>query len=206
MTAWEPAPEVLEIAERCVNDVREELGFDLDFTVETLPVLDHYCRNVRRGNRWPDGAELLAQSTGAYFGEVIRRRYHGVCRWHISALGGYAWRLEFLTCFLCFNPIGSALELLLETRAHGWNADLVTHVDVVEDLQAKLEGLPGVAEDDYYTLSVRSEVIETVFDFLEAWERSRRDDDEPPPRYRSSDYEQRIAELEADMVASFEEN
>lgn len=189
-----------------MRDVRDELGFELDYTVETLPVVDHYCRQARRGARWPDGAEHLAETVGAYFGEVLRVHYGTGCRWHLGADGSHAWRLEFERFFLCFNPVGIALELLLEGKAHGWNADFVTLPEVADDLEAHLDSLPGVSEDDYYTLSVRSEVLETIQAFLELWQRAQAERDAAAPQktYRTADYEERLGQIQPDLSAEFE--
>lgn len=189
-----------------MRDVRDELGFELDYTVETLPVVDHYCRQARRGARWPDGAEHLAETVGAYFGEVLRAHYGTGCRWHLGTDGSHAWRLEFERFFLCFNPVGIALELLLEGKAHGWNADFVTLPEVADDLEAHLDSLPGVSEDDYYTLSVRSEVLETIQAFLELWQRAQAERDAAAPQktYRTADYEERLGQIQPDLSAEFE--
>jgi hypothetical protein len=215
MGARETPQEVARLSEECVRDVREELGFDLDYTVETLPVVDHYCRTARKRSRWPDGAEHIAETVGAYFGEVIRGRFKKGCRWHLGAEGLHAWRLEFEHFFLCFNPLGAALELLLEGQAHGWNADFVTLPEVSEDLENHLDNLPGVSEDDYYTLSVRYEVLETIQAFLVLWQhaqeetRSAATDTGAASRtrlrkYRTADYDKRLAQLLPDLAAEFE--
>ncbi len=201
MTDFQVPAEISSLAEKCVHDVHEELGFDLDYTTLTLPVLDHYCRSARRRARWSDHAEELAQSVGSYFGEVIRRHFGGGCRWVTSATGLHAWRLEFERCFLCFNPLGSALELLLEDAALGWNAEFVTHAEAESDLQKLLGRLPGVSEQDFYTLSVRSEVLETICSFLEQWERTR---ESPGHRYDTAAYEDRLAQLAANATMTFE--
>jgi len=82
-----PAPAaVLDLAEACVRYVERAVGVKLDFTPETLPLLDHYiggARDVLSGRARPtEGAEpvdLVAQAAGAYLGEVIRRRHP--CWW-----------------------------------------------------------------------------------------------------------------------------
>jgi hypothetical protein len=44
----ETATEVGDLAESCVRFVHEALGLTLDYTAETLPVLDHYLRERAR--------------------------------------------------------------------------------------------------------------------------------------------------------------
>lgn len=181
-----PMDLVEKLAETCVQDVKEVLGFELDFAVETLPVLDHFCGCARSGPSWPDQAEGIALMVGAYFGEVIRKEY--ACRWFLSPEGGHLWRLDFEQFFLCFNPIGMALELLLEGDALGWNASYLTWDDATEALQTRLSRIPQVAEGDFYTLSVRNEVLETVTDFLASWTAKDR-----PKVYDAKFYEAQIA-------------
>ncbi|HBQ16415.1 MAG TPA: hypothetical protein DEF51_36550, partial [Myxococcales bacterium] len=56
--------------------VKEKLGFELDFTAETLPVLDQYLIDLRdEDGGTPDEkvVALVAPCCGAYFGEVLRR-------------------------------------------------------------------------------------------------------------------------------------
>lgn len=181
-----PEAQIEELARACVEIVRHNLGFELDFTIETLPVLDHFCRCFREGPEWPEHVEEIAAIVGTYFGEVLRRRFP--CRWHVSPKGHHAWRLELEPYFLCFNPLGAALELLLDGDALGWHASYLTWPDAAEALQSRLGRMPQVSAEDFYTLSVRSEVLETVADFLAGWTAK-----DPPRRYDAKFYEDQIA-------------
>lgn len=202
MAQRKPPAKIAKLSESCVRDVQEELGFELDFTVETLPVLDHHCRTARKGDHWPQQAEHLAQIVGSYFGEVIRQRFKHACRWALSADGPHAWRLEFEDCFLCFNPLGAAMELLLEGPAHGWNADFVTLPEASNAVETHLDQLPGVAEGDFYTLSVRYEVLETIQDFLGRWQVRTKSS---PRRYETADYEERLSQMQPDLTTEIED-
>ncbi len=179
-------PRIAALAQQCVEGAQELLDFELDLTVETLPVLDHYCRLLRAGPGWPDSAETMAQVLGAYFGEVVRRQYGS--RWHLGSESSHAWRLEFEDYFLCFNPMGVALEMLLEGDALGWNAAYLTWPEATDALQSRLSNLPQVSEEDFYSFSVRYEVLETVTDFLAGWTAK-----DPPKIYDSSFYQEQIA-------------
>src|SRR5512139_1481301 len=96
-------PAVLDLAGACVAAVRKVVGVELDFTPETLPLLDHYARSAQVEN---EGVlELVAPMCGAYFGEVVRRAL-GEARWHCPEGKPEEWRLEFDDCFLHFNPVG----------------------------------------------------------------------------------------------------
>ena len=61
----EPSPdEVRDLAEACIRFVREALGLELDYTPETLPVLDHYLKE-RAVKAQPEVQELIAPAAGA---------------------------------------------------------------------------------------------------------------------------------------------
>jgi hypothetical protein len=167
----ETVTEVTDLAESCVRFVHEALGLTLDFTAETLPVLDHYLREHARGAK-DEVMELLAVPAGAYFGEVVRRRLEGA-RWHAPA-GDYAGhRLEFEPFFLSFNPIGVAMEVLSKADVPGWGA----HFQVLDEARALLaQALAANSEveaEDYYTLSMRLETLDQVVDLLIALEQKQ---------------------------------
>jgi len=193
-----PEPRIEELSRLCIEGVRQLLNFELDLTIDTLPVLDHYARYQRTGPDWPDRAEDLALELGAYFGEVIRRRFPS--RWYLSSDGAHSWRLEFEPFFLCFNPMGIAVEMLLEGEALGWNAAYLTWTEATEALRARLAKLPEVSEDDYYTFSVRSEVLEAVCDFLAGWTAK-----EPPRVFEGQFYQEQLdAQSKPEIVLSFQ--
>jgi len=161
-------PDIGDLAAACVRFVHGATGFTLDFTPETLPVLDHYLRAQVRGSE-PAIIELAASTAGAYFGEVIRAALEGV-RWAEGEADLREQRLEFEPFFLCFNPIGAALEAILGAKSEGWRA----HFQVLDDAQravaSALERAGEVATEDYYTLCVRFEALEQVADVVSALE------------------------------------
>src|SRR5262245_46288018 len=102
---------VVELAAACVRFVSSKSKVPLDFTPETLSLLDQYVRDARTevaSN--PAALELLQASIGAYLGEVIRRAHGGL--W--DATGEHdGWRILMTSVFLSFNPVGMAREALL---------------------------------------------------------------------------------------------
>lgn len=139
--------------------VEAAVGIPLDYTQDTLPLLDHYASSV------PDSARsevlaLVAPMCGAYFGEVVRHHLPDA-RWHAPE-AHRAWRLEFHDCFLHFNPVGVALEAIGGAPAAGWSAHLSTLDRHQALVAAALERLGGVGRRDYYRFAVRFEVIETA--------------------------------------------
>lgn len=150
---------VLERAASCVRFVLSSLKIELDFTPETLPLVDHWLGAARAAGE-ETIEPLAAEAAGAYFGEVVRRTLPGA-RWHIAAAPS-GWRIELEHVFLAFNPLGVAHEALAEDDAPGWNA----HFEVLKEDRSLLEQTLGrlgdVREDDYYRLAVRWEVVEHV--------------------------------------------
>lgn len=165
----EHAPEAVEdLALAAFRMVKEKLGFELDFTPETLPVLDHYLELVRQENEsGPDEAlvSIAAPCIGAYFGEVARRSLPGL-RWHLAGDDYERWRIEGGEVFLCFNPIGSALEAIYREPLGDWNAHFTLLPAEQKIVNRSLEATGPVREDDYYRLAVRFEVLEQALSVL----------------------------------------
>ncbi|MFW6023294.1 MAG: DUF6278 family protein, partial [Myxococcota bacterium] len=156
-----PPEEVAELADGCLQSVKQVLGVDLDATQDTLPLLDHYLSEV------PEDASdevlgLVGPMAGAYFGEVVRRHLPGA-RWHAPHGEHPSWRIEFDRCFLHFNPVGMAFEAIMGDDISGWSAHLSV-LDADKDrVREAIEALGEVEAEDYYRLSVRYEVIELAY-------------------------------------------
>lgn len=168
----EPPSDIGDLAQACVRFVKDAIGIDLDYTGDTLPVLDHYIRS-RLEVSADEILALLAPTTGAYFGEVVRRGIGGA-RWHTAGEAYPSYRLEFEPFFLSFNPIGIAVEVITRIDAGDWNAHFSVLDDARTTVEQALQVNPAVEEDDYYTFSVRYEVLQQVAELLGAIEsRSR---------------------------------
>lgn len=98
--------------------VEHSVGFTLDFQPETLPVLDHYIDLARKAaHERKETTPLIAQATGAYLGEVTRRKYGGF--WRIED-DPRSFRVELEPVYLILRPIelvSRALELPVEPPA-----------------------------------------------------------------------------------------
>ena len=165
------APEaVRDLALGCSRFVRDALGVELDFTPDTLPILDHYLLQIARDLGARDEAlALIVSCAGAYFGEVVRRSLPG-SRWHLEHHDepDYSgWRIEFEHCFLCFNPVGAALEAVVGGARPGWNAHFALLPEDRPEVDASLDRSGGVREADYYRLTVRYEALEQALGVLE---------------------------------------
>lgn len=148
--------EIPDLANACINAVRQSVGVELDWTQDTLPVLDHYASTVDRD---ATTVTLLSPMLGAYFGEVIRQALQEV-RW-FGPRGAYAeWRIEFERCFLYFNPVGLAAEALTGGAVEGSGGHLQMLDEDRPDVAHALDVFGPVDEADYYRFSVRFEAIE----------------------------------------------
>jgi hypothetical protein len=159
-----PPEVVVTLSEGAPRLVMERLRFGLDYTVETLPVLDQYLLEIRAeldDEEETKVAAFVVPTCGAYFGEVVRRSLPGA-RWEIpeDEEDYAAYRLAFPDLGLAFNPFGVALEALHGEALAGWHAHLEVpsgHKEAVEEA-LKLTG--GVREEDFYRLALRWEVLE----------------------------------------------
>jgi len=160
----DPPDAVRDLAAGCVRYVQRALQIELDYTPDTLPLLDHYLRNAS-GISKEEVLSLLAPAAGAYFGEVVRRQL-GPCRWHWVEGDFSACRLEFERCFLSFNPIGSALATLLSGEAEHYAGHLALLPEDEALVKESLERAGEVKEEDFYRLAVRYDVVEHVVSLL----------------------------------------
>ncbi len=160
------APQVvLDLAESCVRFVHRSLGIALDYTPDTLPLLDHYLRGAH-GVTQEEILSLVAPAAGAYFGEVVRRQL-GPSRWYWTSSEFSECRIEFERCFLAFNPIGIAMEAVLRSETDGYGSNLQLLKEEESLVREALERTAGdVDPDDYFRLAVRFEVIEQVVSIL----------------------------------------
>jgi hypothetical protein len=163
-----PPDPVVDYTKACLEYVRRALAFELDFTVETLPVLDHYVTTVRAtlGDR-PEIAPLVARAAGAYFGEVVRTVIPGF--WRVPSANVHDWQLCFRSAFLWVNPLGIGFDALYASSDHDGPRSILRCAP--EDrgfLERRLETLPPVPEDQYYLFTTRLEVLEVASEALHA--------------------------------------
>lgn len=182
-----PAPAVIaELAAACVKFVEAAVGVKLDYEPETLSILDHYLEEGRRAAKArPEAAALVANAAGAYFGEVVRRRY--ASWWRTEGSDPAFYRIELGPVYLSFSPVQLIADALLrddekdetgekdakEGEAEATEAG-IERFEVSDDDQAAVEErlaeLPAVSEREFYAPSTRLEVIDITIDAI----RSRR--------------------------------
>jgi hypothetical protein len=164
---WENVPEpVVELCQSLSDFVEASLGIRPDFTPETLPLVDHYVAEAR-GNleARPEILDLTAQAVGAYFGEVVRRHLAGF--WHVPTPNHHDWLLCGESAYFAINPIGVGYESVTgRPDQEGPSSAIKLANEDREAVHAKLANLPPVPESEYYSLSARLEVLETVVDVV----------------------------------------
>lgn len=179
-----PAPpsNIAELAESCVRFVERSVGVKLDYSAETLPLLDHYLAEAEETlvKQSEDDAKaalttlaLLVHTAGAYFGEVVRRRYPSW--WRADGDDPMTYRIEMETVYLAFSPMLFMYEALSRGLAlHGDQAAFeAAQLEMDEEDQraasARLAELE-VSDEEYFAPSTRLEAIDIVVDTI----RSRR--------------------------------
>lgn len=155
--------EVVDLAGACVAAVQNAIGVELDFTQDTLPVLDHYAALVESPRT--EVISLLAPMCGAYFGEVLRRHLRDG-RWITPSADHSKWSLRFGLCSLEINPIGVAVEVLTDADAPDWGAVLKTETTERALVERALDVYGEVRTLDYYTFGVRFEAVEQAHQAL----------------------------------------
>ncbi len=163
-----PPPAVEELTLVALDYVHRALAFNLDFSPETLSVLDHYAASVRGDlARNPALAAVLAPALGAYFGEVVRAHLHGF--WRIPSANHTDWALCSSVAFLAMNPVAVAYDAIHGSTEHGGPRSIL-HVSLEDRtyVDQRLSTLPPVPEDEFFSFSTRYEVFEVVTEALTA--------------------------------------
>lgn len=140
---------------RTLDAVRTAVTLSLEFDSETLPLLDHYLRQVPSKSH--EAASLLAAMTGCYFGETVRQQFGG--RWKVESNDPASWRIV-LPGGLSFAPSRLALSAILESEEGEGNADFQAPPKLMVHLEQAMERLGAVSETEYYSLSCRYDTIE----------------------------------------------
>ncbi|HUS69117.1 MAG TPA: hypothetical protein VMZ28_31490 [Kofleriaceae bacterium] len=172
----ESPTEVREYASRAVDYVKRSLELTLEYDSETLPVLDHYLREVPGDNA--AAAHLVAATAGAYFGEVVKRRIGGT--WDLPSHDPGAWRLV-LPCGVWFSPAAMALAAIRGPSqadddmldadegtdpnvqiSPEWDASLHAPPQLRGVVAEVLERMAGVSPETFYSLCGRLDTLEHV--------------------------------------------
>jgi len=161
-----PPPVVAELAAACVRFVAAKYGVMLDFTPETLSLVDQWVRDARGEIvAKPQTLDLAQGAAGAYLGEVVRRAFGG--SWFAEGEQD-GWRVDLSRVFLTFNPVGMMREALLLEPQEGWHAHLETDPAEREELDRRLAALPQVEDEEYFAPTTRFDVVHIAYEALRA--------------------------------------
>lgn len=186
-TVDEPAPDsIVELYQACVGYVKAAVGIELDFSPETLPILDHYMTISRESLvAQPTVEPLLVRAVGAYFGELVRRRINGI--WRIPSVDAATWRICGRSAYFAFNPVGIVAECLMQKEdGPGPSGEIRLPRQDRRLITERLALMPDVPEDEYYLLSTRLEVIEVIAETLQM---AAEQGEGGGTRYEAEDYE-----------------
>lgn len=157
---------ITELAVSCVQFVKAALGLELDFSHETLPILDHYARGAHAEiTTRPEATPLVAQAMGAYFGQVLAAELSGL--WRVVDADPNGWLLCLQPVFLAINPIGVGYDVLHQSSDHlGPSSELRLARTDREMVEARLAALPETNEEDYFSFSTRFDAIQIATEAL----------------------------------------
>jgi hypothetical protein len=186
-TVDEPAPDsIVELYQACIGYVKVAVGIELDFSPETLPILDHYLTISRESLVvQPTVEPLLTRAVGAYFGELVRRQINGF--WRIPSVDAATWRICGHSAYFAFNPVGMVTECLMQNEegsGPGGEIRLARHDRRL--IAERLALMPEVKPDEYYLLSTKLEVIEVIAETLQM---ATEQGEGGGTRYEAEDYE-----------------
>jgi hypothetical protein len=153
---------VSEYAEQAVAYVRRALGVSLEYDSDTLPLLDHYLRSVPAEQQAT--LQLVISTSGAYFGEVVRRRLGG--RW--EARGEETeWRVVLPTG-LNFSPTGFVASAIAQADLDDLDSEIDAPPRMKPYVQQALARMGEVSVEEYYSLCGRLDTLEHVHEVLVA--------------------------------------
>jgi hypothetical protein len=155
-------PRIREYADQAVAYVQRSLGIKLEYDSDTLPVLDHYLRNVPDDQ--PAALQLVVATSGAYFGEVVRKHLGG--RWEISG-DEVEWRIVLPTG-INFSPAGFVAAAIARADLDDLDSEITAPPRMVPYLQQALARMGEVSVDEYYSLCGRLDTLEHVHEVLVA--------------------------------------
>ena len=159
----DPVPaRIREYADQAVAYVHRALGVKLEYDSDTLPLLDHYLRSVPEDQLAT--LQLVVATSGAYFGEVVRRRLGG--RWDVT--GEEAdWRVVLPTG-LNFSPVGFVASAIAQADLDDFDSEIDAPPRMRPYVQQALARMGEVSVEDYYSLCGRLDTLEHVHEVLVA--------------------------------------
>ena len=162
---------VREYCDMLVSAVREAVDYGLDYSIETLPVVDHYVSLIQKDSQTRDEVVILVASmAGVYFGEVLKRRFGA--EWHLHDTSDpFTWELFFTSCPLAIRPVHISYEIITRREDSAIDSSLRTAPARQKILYDYFESLGQVTEDEFFSFSGRTEILMAALDLLSEIER-----------------------------------
>ncbi|HEX7664177.1 MAG TPA: hypothetical protein VF407_06700 [Polyangiaceae bacterium] len=157
-----PSP-VQELAAACVRFVATKYKVALDFSPDTLSLVDQYVHDARTEGITAETLPVVEGAAGAYLGEVIRRAHGGI--WDAEG-DPETWRVLMTHVYLGVNPVAMMREAL--TLEHDPRAALEAEPAEQEALEARLAALGEVDEEEFFSPTTRFDVVEIAVEALAA--------------------------------------
>jgi hypothetical protein len=162
----DPVPaRIREYADQAVAYVHRALGVTLEYDSDTLPLLDHYLRTAPSDQ--PATLELVVSTSGAYFGEVVRRRLGGRWETRPGENGGEEWRVVLPTG-ISFSPVGFVASAIAQADLEDLDSEIDAPPRMRPYVQQTLARMGEVSVEDYYSLCGRLDTLEHVHETLVA--------------------------------------
>jgi hypothetical protein len=160
----DPVVEIEQYAAQAVVYVKRSLGIALEYDSDTLPLLDHYLRNLETTE--PGALDLIVTTAGSYFGEVVRRRIGG--RWERSDDNDpKGWRLV-LTTGLQFSPAGFVASSIAQSDVGDFDSAIDAPERMLPYVEQALSRMGEITEVEYYSLCGRLDTVEHLHEVLVA--------------------------------------
>lgn len=161
------APEnILELAAACDRFVQSKYGVPLDFTGDTLSLVDQYVRDARESvKKDPATFDLVAFAIGGYLGETMRRTFGG--EWFVEG-EPRQYRLYFTRVKLATNPLGLAREALLGAEDEDFPSAFVVDPLYKSFVEERLKDVQPVSVDEYFLPSTRFDTAAFIVELLHA--------------------------------------
>ena len=181
--------EIYQLTERCRAHVHKRFAIELDFSSETLSVLDFFVEEMvkdeNQGNSPKPGdarrmnmVQLFAPTLGAYFGACLLQQFGG--RFRHTEKDFTNWRFEFDSFFLRFNPAAVAASVIARKEIDGLSPALIASAKQMPLLQERFDAAPDIPEDDYFSFCTWFESIQIANEFLaEVYQKDGREDCSP---------------------------
>lgn len=163
MTTANASTTIAELAARTVEYVRRAVGVALEYDSDTLPLLDHYLREVP--GQAVDIIELVVTTAGAYFGDVVIRRLGG--RWEMTTADSREWRVVLPTG-IGFKPAAFVAVAIARREVGEFDDTLDVPPRIRPHFEAALARMGDRDEDEYFSLCGRLDMLEHLSEVLVA--------------------------------------